>query len=34
MTSGGAENFQQCHKRFLKYSKFVSIRPQIQIWGR
>jgi len=29
----GAENFQQSHKYFLQYSKFASIRPQIQIWG-
>jgi len=28
----GAENFQQCHKYFLQYSKFAPIRPRIQIW--
>jgi len=31
---GGAENPQQCHKHFLQYSKFPSIRPQMQLWGR
>jgi len=34
MTAWGAENFQQCHKYCLQYSKFASIRPQIQMWGR
>jgi len=34
MTAVGAENFQQYHKYFLQYSKFASIRLQIQIWGR
>ena len=33
MTAGSAENFQQFHKYFLHYSKFASIRPQVQIWG-
>jgi len=31
---GVAKNFQQCHKYFIQYSNFASIRPQIQIWGR
>jgi len=33
MTAGGAEDIQQCHKYFLQYSQFASIRLQIQIWG-
>jgi len=31
---GDVENSQKCHKYFLQYSKFASIRPQIQTWGR
>ena len=34
ITMGGAENFQQCHKYLLQYSKFASIRPQIQMCDR
>ena len=33
ITAGGAENSQQCHKYFLKYSKFSSERPQVRTRG-
>ena len=30
----GAKKCKHCHKYFLQYSTFASLRPQIRTWGR